>query len=259
MYAKLFTQIFDSTVMDLPHPAPYVWICLLALANRDGVVDMTPTAIAGRVRLPLDEIRAAIVRLCEPDPMSRSTEHEGRRLIPVRESYGWRIVNYQRYREMKREEDRAAYMRDYMRDYRVSKRANSKQPLVALAEAEANTKAEAKAKKQFSSDSAEARLSRLLFECIHSHDPHAKKPNMSEWAIAFDAILRIDDRSIDEVEAVIRWIHQNYFWSAHNLSPSKLREKYTTLLLQMKKTRKDNANANRNDDFSSFDERIAKA
>ena len=87
---------------------------LLILADSDGVVDMTAEAIARRTNGPLKEIKEAIELLCQPDPRSRSKEHEGRRLIPLdsRRDWGWIIVNYQHYRQIRDEEMRREVWRD---------------------------------------------------------------------------------------------------------------------------------------------------
>lgn len=161
MYGKIFEQIFESTVIELPLHARFVWVALLVICDRDGIVDATPESIARRINIPIDQVNDAIVALCQPDGRSRSPEEEGRRLVPIRSSYGWRIVNYAKYREMQREEDRRGYQRNFMRKRRGKARgvstalapvSSGKQSLGRLADsrgnkqkAEAEAEAEAKA------------------------------------------------------------------------------------------------------------------
>jgi hypothetical protein len=122
VYAKVFTQIFDSTLAD-NWKHRHVFEDLLKLCDRYGIVDMTEKAIANRTRMPLKLIREALAALSSPDDRSRTKELEGRRIVlidPAR-SWGWQIVNHQKYRDIKNEFDRTAYMRDYMRQRRSVK------------------------------------------------------------------------------------------------------------------------------------------
>lgn len=102
---------------------------LLVLADSEGVVDMTPEAISRRTNVPIDEVQKYLVDLCQPDIKSRSQLHEGKRLIPLdpNRDWGWIIVNYQHYREIRDEEARREYFRDAMRKYRAkNKKENVK-------------------------------------------------------------------------------------------------------------------------------------
>jgi hypothetical protein len=95
MFAKLFSQIFDSSIAE-DCDVRHVFMDLLVLADPDGGVDMTIQAISRRINVPLDRVRHGIEQLCQPDPASRSKAEEGRRLVPLdsHRDWGWRIVNY---------------------------------------------------------------------------------------------------------------------------------------------------------------------
>lgn len=123
MFAKIFSQIFDSSIAE-NHTHRHVFMDLLVLADSDGVVDMTHDAIARRTNVPIEIIRPAIAALCAPDADSRTPEHDGRRLLPIdtKRGWGWQIVNYQHYRKIRDEEARREYFRDYRRDEREKKR-----------------------------------------------------------------------------------------------------------------------------------------
>ncbi len=119
MYAKIFNQIYDSSIAD-NWKVRIVFQDLLILANSDGVVDMTHEAISRRTKLPLGMVKQAISELESPDERSRSHNEDGRRLIkldPLRD-WGWQIVNFIEYRNIKHEFDRKAYMKKYMRERR---------------------------------------------------------------------------------------------------------------------------------------------
>ncbi len=82
------------------------------------------------------------------------------------------------------------------------------------------------------------RLSELLRREIQVRDPNAraaKLPEATRWAPDIDKLMRIDGRAAEEVEAVIMWCQKDPFWSANILSGRKLREKFDTLIGQMKR------------------------
>lgn len=112
MYGKVFESIYDGTLAG--HWQAIVTMQqLIVLANEDGVVDMTPKAIARRTTIPLKIIAAGLEHLADPDPYSRTPGEEGRRIVLLDDHrpWGWRLVNFSKYRglrnmEQKREADR---------------------------------------------------------------------------------------------------------------------------------------------------------
>ena len=123
MYAKVFDQIFDSSIAE-DYTVRHVFMDLLVLADSDGVVDMTLKAISRRINVPLDIVESAVKVLCDEDTASRTKDHGGRRLVLLDDhrDWGWRIVNYHHYREIRDEEGRRSFMRQYMREKRASER-----------------------------------------------------------------------------------------------------------------------------------------
>lgn len=119
VFAKIFSQIFDSSI-SADYMVRHVFMDLLVLADRDGVVDMTTDAIARRTNVPEDIVIRAIQELTSADVKSRSHEEDGRRLVPIdsHRDWGWEIVNYAHYRNIKDEEARRTYFRDKKREQR---------------------------------------------------------------------------------------------------------------------------------------------
>lgn len=97
----------------------------LVLCDRYGVVDMTPRAISRRTGFPLEIIEAGIEHLELPDPMSRSYAEEGRRIKRLDEhrTWGWLLVDYERYLAIRNAEDRREQNRLNKRVERARKRA----------------------------------------------------------------------------------------------------------------------------------------
>lgn len=103
-YTPLFGSLTTGTLCGR-WPDIGLWPIILALADRSGIVDVTPQYIAGVTGLALPEVVACMDRFCQPDPYSRSGAEEGRRLIllaPDQRNWGWQIVNFGMYREKAR-------------------------------------------------------------------------------------------------------------------------------------------------------------
>lgn len=133
MYSKVFQQIFDSSISD-DHVVRHVFMDLLVLADRHGVVDMTIGAIARRTNVPFDVVSHAITKLTEPDPASRTETEDGRRMIPIDDhrDWGWTIVNFSHYNAMRNEDARREYFREYKQKQREAKRELNKiEPIVS--------------------------------------------------------------------------------------------------------------------------------
>ncbi len=107
MYAKVFGQIFDSSIAD-NYQLRHFFMDLLVLADCNGVVDMTLTAISARTRIPLEAVTNFIKLLESPDEQSRTADYNGRRIIKFDEhrSWGWVIVNYANFREIATDSER---------------------------------------------------------------------------------------------------------------------------------------------------------
>jgi len=119
MYAKIFEQILDSSIAENPL-VRFTFMDMLVLADADGVVDMTHEAIARRTNRPIEEIRSTISQLEQPDPKSRSSEEDGRRILRMDDhrDWGWQIVNYQKFREIGTELQKREVTRQRVRRYR---------------------------------------------------------------------------------------------------------------------------------------------
>ena len=153
MFVKVHEQIFNSSIMEEDLEVRYIWFCLLTLADCEGFIDMTIAAISRRINLGEPAVNNAIDKFMQPDPSSRTATQEGRRLEKIRESFGWKIVNYIYYRNLRSEETRRDYMRNYMKGRRdvnkkVNTNVNCKQTVAVLAHAEADTEADTDALKR---------------------------------------------------------------------------------------------------------------
>lgn len=100
MFGKIFESIYDGSLHG-DWKSMVVFQQLIVLSDCDGVVDVTPRALAARTGIPLEIIKHGLQALEQPDTESRSSEMEGRRIVKLDDhrSWGWRIVNHSQYRD----------------------------------------------------------------------------------------------------------------------------------------------------------------
>lgn len=117
-YGKVHDCLFGSSIMEEDLEIRWIWVCMIIIADKNGIVDETMMSLARRFNVPLKSIKKAISSFLKPDVNSRTIDSDGRRLKPIRKSFGWRIINYQYYRDLSTSQDRAEYMKEYMQEYR---------------------------------------------------------------------------------------------------------------------------------------------
>jgi hypothetical protein len=125
-FTKLFSSITESTIWLEPMPTRIVWIAMLAMADRNGFVFGSVPGLAHRARVSVDECRAALRTLLEPDPDSRTKDHEGRRIAEI--DGGWELLNYAKYRAILDAESVKASKRE------CARRRRGRQPLSTVDE-----------------------------------------------------------------------------------------------------------------------------
>jgi hypothetical protein len=109
-------------------------------------------------------------------------------------------------------------------------------------------------KKTYTSDSIEYRLAQLLLELIIQRKPDYKRPNLQKWTEHTDRMIRIDGRTPENVEQVIRWCQNDTGngdgwcgWQNVILSTANLRAKFDKLELAMKGRNGDGTRKTRTD------------
>jgi hypothetical protein len=154
MYCKLFASLYQGTLRGQANEI-LVFTNLLAHCDAAGFVDKHFRAIAEETGLDVEKVKCAITTLESPDPESRSAELGGARIerIDSHRVWGWRVVNFLKYRsirdaEDRKEQNRLAQARFRNKEVSQSKPASAKvsqgqpcQPKSAHAEAEAEAEA----------------------------------------------------------------------------------------------------------------------
>ena len=122
MYGKIFDSIYEGTLYG-HWEALVTFQQMIVLCDADGMIDMTPHAIAARTSIPLKIIEKGIAVLEDPDPFSRTPDHEGRRieLIDAHRPWGWHIINHAKYVALQDADTIRAQTRERVRKHRAAK------------------------------------------------------------------------------------------------------------------------------------------
>jgi hypothetical protein len=229
MYAKVFAQIFDSSIAE-DWQVRHVFIDFLTLADLNGVLDMTPEAIARRTNVPLEIITRAIGELEKPDPKSRTPDDDGRRIVRIDEhrSWGWLIVNYQKYRAIASEEQRRARTKERVQRHRERQRNPPVTPCNASNAMQKQSQKEKQKEKEDETQTGDQRspdcLSEVVLECLKEqnswHTGTEKRPatwtELKTWSErhnwnrpAGDILIELEGSLKECVAKALRFIRYN--------------------------------------------------
>lgn len=115
-FTKLWSEILTSSIWNESDKVRIVWITMLACMGPDYMVRASVGGLAHQARVSIEDCKKALDVLLSPDPDSRSSDFEGKRIEAV--EGGFHILNGGKYREARSEDERRTYMANYMRDYR---------------------------------------------------------------------------------------------------------------------------------------------
>ena len=261
-WIKIVTDIFDDEKILFIELLPegdtilIIWFKLLMLAgkiNNGGVLLFNNTMpYTDEMLATIFRRKITIVRL------ALKTFHDFG-MVEIVDNVVY-ISNWKKHQNLDSLENRNKYMKDYMKKYRenirqiteesvnssvsVNSKLNVNKTDIELELERELDKEEYKELKQknsidkkFADDSIEMRIALYFHSLILDNDPNFRKPNFQSWCKDIDGLLRIDKRSIDDVQDVIVFATENKFWRSNVLSAKKLREKFSTLYMQMKEGR----------------------
>lgn len=192
MYGKIFASLFTGSMYGRPPLVFAVWsyaIAHMRPRRSDGecYVEVNPALLSGVFASTADEVLAALAELESPDPASRTPEDGGARLVLVGEWRGpgpmqYRVVNGARYRAIRDEEERRAYLTEAKRASRkrstmstMSTAVNRRQPPSTQVEVEVEAEVEAEADTQQGVQGG-----------TPPSDPHTRAPRKRPRATAAD-------------------------------------------------------------------------
>lgn len=106
-----------------------------------------------------------------------------------------------------------------------------------------NTLNSQKSDDRYSDDSPYIKLANRLEKHILNNNPNYKfRHKKQTWADDFRKTIELDGRDMKEVIGVLDWCQRDDFWHKNILSPSKFREQYDKLVMNM--PNKNNTNHN---------------
>ncbi len=123
MYGRVFEQMYEGSMMGAGMNVFSLWNYMLIKARR-GVVEVNPELVAyklagaDRISDTVKEVEAALEYLMQPDPKSRSSAEDGRRIIKEGQ-FQYRIVNWEHYENIRNEAEKRAYNRQAQADHRL--------------------------------------------------------------------------------------------------------------------------------------------
>ena len=116
MYGKHFETMYTGSMFGAGSDVFAVWGYVIA-HTQQSEVELNPRYLAAVIGAPVEAMERAVAKLCEPDPGSRSKEQDGRRLIQTGQ-FSYRVVNHDKYRTFRNEDDRRTYNREAQRKHR---------------------------------------------------------------------------------------------------------------------------------------------
>src|SRR6266404_1996290 len=128
MYAKLFSSILDSSLWTADPPTRILFLTMLAMADREGRIFASRSGLARRAVIADDDFERALGVLEGPDAessdMTRNPENGGRRVEPA--EGGWKLINYQYYRDLRDMDERRLQDRERQKRHREKSRKVTK-------------------------------------------------------------------------------------------------------------------------------------
>jgi len=98
-YVKVYESILQSTIWLESPDTKIVWITMLTLKDKEGVVRASIPGLAKTAGVTVEACEAAINCFLSPDPYSRTRDFEGRRIQEV--DGGWFLINHAKYRDLR--------------------------------------------------------------------------------------------------------------------------------------------------------------
>ncbi len=87
---------------------------------------------------------------------------------------------------------------------------------------------------KWSEEDTEYKISLYLYKQICKNNENAKEPNFQTWSSDADKMIRLDERTTEDIKTVIDFSQNDNFWKSNILSVGKLRKQFDQLLVKSK-------------------------
>src|SRR5690348_3809798 len=125
MYGKIFESLYTGSMVGSGALAFAVWGYVIANMKPDenigAQVELNPKLLSMILGESEEGVSNTIEFLCSPDPISRSKDEDGRRLVRIGQ-FSYRVVNGPAYMKIRNEEDRREYFRIKKQEQRKRKK-----------------------------------------------------------------------------------------------------------------------------------------
>jgi hypothetical protein len=207
-------------------PKTDIYKGVLYTINRGEFIYSRPT-YAARLGITEGKLRT-LIKLLISDGMIEEVKSLGNNKPTI-----YKIINYDSYNSQPSERIDNTDVEQHNNQVRTKSQPSGNQVTTKSQPLKnnVNTEKKEKNKKTFLPDSDEYRLSELLLNLIRVRNPNYKEPNLQTWSGEINKMIRIDSRTAEEIEFMIKWCQKDSFWKTNILSTYKLREKFPQLLL----------------------------
>ncbi len=137
-YTKLFSSIITSTIWREKNETRILWITMLAMKDRDGVIESSLPGLADMARLSIEDTLDSLKILQAPDEYSGTQDHEGRRIEQIANNK-WFVLNHEKWRQKMNADERREYNRVKQQESRQRRVNNGQQKSAPSAHTDTDT------------------------------------------------------------------------------------------------------------------------
>jgi len=141
--------------------------------------------------------------------------------------------------------DNYSRLRDFRKKHNDNKMITPRLHIEVEVDKEVDKDLKKEVKKEvYSQTSDEVRLTNLLFSLIRKRNTNWKKEVFTEkqvntliqkWAVHIDRLIRLNERTPERIEEIIKWCQEDDFWQNNILSTEKLRKQFDQLEIKADK------------------------
>lgn len=223
MFGKVFASLWHGSLFGRTNEQ-LVFIYMLANSDANGVVDIFQPVIAQATGLTVEAVRAAIAELEGPDPATRTPGYDGARiqLLDDHRDWGWIIVNFQKYRDLRDAEIVREKTKERVRAFRAKRDVTLGNADVTLGNG-CNDKTEGRSQMAEGEDTKSKAIRRPSASCPRFEEfwnaypkKVGRKPCLSKWVS-----LKLESEA-DSVLSGIERSKNSREWSDPNFIPHPL-------------------------------------
>lgn len=232
-YIKLYRKVMDSPVWDDPNYLKLWMFCLMKATHKER------EALIGNQVITLEPGQFITGRKSLAEDLNKGMKPKFRQS----EISWWRYLNNLEKQEMlniKKTNKYSVVSINKWNDYQQTeqqmnnKRTSNEQQMNTNKNVKNEKNEKNNKEKRHKYEICDMTLAELLLDEIRINNSGFKQPNLEKWASDIRLMRERDSRTAEQIKYLITWSQQHEFWKANILSPTKLRTKFDTLVMQVK-------------------------